>query len=345
MTDIVIAPPRPSAAIPQLTSMPDDELDATITNVEQAEEIVAGVTRFARIERGRRTNNIRGMSNTQSDSFTGAEKNRRSEEMLVARWYDAEPTGLNFVEVNGWRKCVTEARQQGYGKSPISKAQLSTGVSHPARFSDSIIEAIDDALPDEGVVLDPFAGTGRIHETATETRQTVGVEIEPEWADLHEDTQQGNTLDLFNTTTIEPESVDAIATSPTYGNRLADSHKASDPDSRRSYTHDIGHDLHTNNSGDLQWGDEYRQFHQRAYMESIRALKPGGLFVLNISDHIRDGKPQGVPLWHTGVLMQLGLEWMQCRTVETPRLRQGTNSGARVSVEYVVTLRKPKVVA
>ena len=41
------------------------------------------------------------MSNTQSDSFTRAEKNRRSEEMLVARWYDHQVDSLSFVDTNG----------------------------------------------------------------------------------------------------------------------------------------------------------------------------------------------------------------------------------------------------
>ncbi len=339
MTDLVTAPPKASAVIAQLGGMSDDELDAAIRNVEQAEEVVAGVTRFARIERGRRTNSHERKVDPTS-TFSEAEKKRRVEEMLVVRWYDNEKTAEWFVTENGWRKCVTEARNEGYGKPPVTKKKLSTGVAHPAAYSDPIIEAIGDALPNDGVVLDPFAGTGRIHEVATETRETVGVEIEPEWADLHENTQQGNALDLFNTTTINPESVDAIATSPTYGNRLADSHKAADPDTRRSYTHDIGHDLHEDNSGDLQWGDEYRTFHTNAYTETIKALKPGGVFILNISDHIRKGKPQGVPLWHAGILMQLGLEWVACLTVDTPRLRQGANSDARAPVEYVVTLRK-----
>ena len=340
MTDIVVAPPRPSAAVPQLTSMPDDELDATITNVEQAEGIVAGVTRFARIERGRRRVAYERKGSTDT-TFSQTEKDKRSQEMLVARWYDNENTSEQFVTKSGWRKCVTEARNKGYGKSPIKKKKLATGVSHPAAFSDSILEVIDEVLPDEGLVLDPFAGTGRIHEVATDTRQTVGVEIEPEWAGLHEATQQGDALNLFDTTTIQPESVEAIATSPTYGNRLADSHNASDADTRRSYTHDIGHTLDSDNSGSLQWGQDYRDFHERAYRQSITALKPGGLFVVNISDHIRDGELQGVPLWHTGILMQLGLLWESCRTVKTPRLKQGSNSGLRADQEYVLVLRKP----
>ena len=339
MSEIVSAPPKASAAIAQLEWMDDAELDATIVNVELAEGVVSGVTRFARIERGRRTNGKSGKE-VLPGGISQTERNRRSEEPLVARWYDNEHTAIWFVEEKGWRKCVTEARKQGYGKSPIKKKKLESGVSHPAVFSDPIIEVVADQLPEEGVVLDPFAGTGRIHETATDERETIGVEIEPEWADLHDNTQQGNVLDLFGTTTIKPESVDAIATSPTYGNRFADSHEASDADARRSYTHDIGHELHPDNSGRMQWGDRYREFHLKAYKQSVAALKPGGHFVLNISDHVRNGQLQGVPLWHVGVLMQMGLQWVGCQVVTTQRLKQGANSDARASGEYVVTLKK-----
>lgn len=84
------------------------QVTATIIDIPQQPVLTpnartrkAAILSFARIERGRRTNNIRGMSNTQSDSFTRAEKNRRSEEMLVARWYDHQVDSLSFVDANG----------------------------------------------------------------------------------------------------------------------------------------------------------------------------------------------------------------------------------------------------
>ena len=341
MTEIVRAPGRAIDALGQLSLLSDDELDTLIKRAEAAVPVVDAVARFARVERGRRAV-VYERKVTPGMTFSGAEKNRRSEEMMVARWYDASDV-QDFVEANGWRKCVTEARRDGFsnGKTPISKRQLATGVSHPAVFSDPVLEEINILLPIRGTVLDPFAGTGRIHELATEARQTIGVEIEPEWALLDERTIEGNALDLTGTTPIQLESIDAIATSPTYGNRLADSHRAADPDARRSYTHDLGRPLHPDNSGALQWGPVYRLFHRDAYREAIKVLKPGGRFVLNISDHIRDGRPQGVPLWHVGVLMQLGLEWIVCLPVTTDRLRQGAHSELRADVEYVVALEKP----
>jgi len=44
----------------------------------------------------------------------------------------------------------------------------------------------------------------------------------------------GNALSL----PFEDDSFDAVCTSPTYGNRLAENHDAYDPQARRSYKHD-----------------------------------------------------------------------------------------------------------
>lgn len=69
---------------------------------------------------------------------------------------------------------------------------------HPAKFSDKILDKIAEHLPTEGVVLDPFAGTGRIHELATAERRTVGIEIEQEWAETHADTIHADALDALS---------------------------------------------------------------------------------------------------------------------------------------------------
>jgi len=208
-----------------------------------------------------------------------------------------------------------------------------TTPKHPAKFTDTIIPVIDKALGNAEKVLDPFAGTGRIHQL--ENRDTVGIEIEPEWANQHPDTQIGNALDL----PFADQTFDAVATSPTYGNRLADHHNAQDGSERRSYTHDLNRPLDPNNSGDLQWGDEYKTFHRKAWTEAVRVLKPGGKLVLNISDHIRDGKAQGVPAWHANILGQLGLELVTAEPVPTPRQRHGENAGARMDAEWVYTFQ------
>ena len=220
----------------------------------------------------------------------------------------------------------------------ITKPDLGGGVSHPARFSDAIIEQFANLLGDETQdVLDPFAGTGRIHELARWGHTTTGIELEPEWADLHDRTTTGSALELpFGDGTFT-----AIATSPTYGNRLADSHNASDPHLRRSYTHDLGRTLHEDNSGAMQWGASYREFHAAAWAEAHRVLQPHGLFLLNIKDHIRDGVQQPVTAWHVAALTALGFQFdaAQSGGVTTQHLRQGATS-ERAGQELILVFVK-----
>lgn len=236
---------------------------------------------------------------------------------------------------------------------PISKPDLDgNGLHHPAKFSNAVLGVLAEILdaeragalgpgPKRGAdreryrVLDPFAGVGRIHELVGV--ETVGVEIEPEWAALAPGTVVGNALDLPDGI----EDFDAVATSPCYGNRLADSHAAVDPHLRRSYTHDLGHTLHPDNAGGLQWGDAYRHFHKRAWVEVDRVLRPGGLFLVNLKDHTRAGVRQAVSAWHARLLMdELGCSFVDCIGVNTPHLRQGANAEARWA-EVVWVLRKP----
>lgn len=221
-----------------------------------------------------------------------------------------------------------------------TKKVYETGVAHPAVFSDSILPVLASLLdPSHVRVLDPFAGVGRIHELRTLLDwnvRTEGVELEKEWADLHPDTHVGNALALE----YSDGSFDAVVTSPTYGNRLADNHTAKDGSVRRSYTHDLGRQLSVDNSGEMQWGPKYRDFHRAAWIEAKRVLRPQGRLVLNISDHIRQKQRQYVSSWHTETLVAMGFALVDATRVITPRLRSGANSTARVSSELVLAFDK-----
>lgn len=234
------------------------------------------------------------------------------------------------------------------GRGPISKPDLGGGVSHPARFSDAILARIAevvDALPRRSDrplrLLDPFAGTGRVHELrdrCTAAVETIGVELEPEWAQLSPYTIIGSALALPFT----GSTFDVVATSPCYGNRLADHHNASDPHLRRSYRHDLGRPLSDGNAGAMQWGDEYRTFHVAAWGEALRVLRPGGTLVVNVKDHVRRGEVQPVTAWHLAVLVDLGMvhDAEASVAVATRHLRQGANRG-RAGDEQVLVFRKP----
>lgn len=220
------------------------------------------------------------------------------------------------------------------------KKLYSTGVPHPAVFSDSIIPVLASMLDaSHKLVLDPFAGVGKVHQLQDVVSwpiRTVGVEIEPEWAHNHKQTVVGSALAL----PFRDESVDAIVTSPTYGNRLADSHNARDGSVRRSYTHDLGRTLNGENSGSLQWGERYRQFHERAWTEAFRVIRPGGRLILNVSDHVRNAVRQYVSSWHVQALIAVGFAIADGATVDTARYREGANSDSRLDSEFVFAFDK-----
>ena len=214
---------------------------------------------------------------------------------------------------------------------------------HPARFTDALLPHFAAILRAHNVatLLDPFAGTGKIHrlKAMVPTLTTIhAYELQPAWAAWHPDTRVGNALDL----PLPDATVDAVVTSPTYGNRMADHFTATQPGGRNTYTHQHGAPLHPDNSGALQWGRAYCRFHHRAWTESLRILRPGGLFLLNIKDHIRNKKRQRVTLWHTLNLTYChGLALIDHHRIQTPGNRFCQNADARIPYESILTFRKP----
>lgn len=219
----------------------------------------------------------------------------------------------------------------------VSKPDLGDGVSHPAPFSRALLPVFAEVLDGAKTVLDPFAGIGRIHELERWGYDTVGVEIEPEWAARHERTKVGDALALD----FGDESFDAVCTSPTYGNRMADHHDARDASTRRSYRHDLGRPLHKHNSGRLQWGTAYRECHEQAWEEAWRVVRAGGKLMLNIKDHVRNGRRQFVAGWHVTTLCRMGFTLLQHREVATPAMRAGENSDLRYPEQVYAFVKDP----
>lgn len=221
-------------------------------------------------------------------------------------------------------------------------------------------------------VLDPFAGVGGVHALPG---STFGVEIEPEWAAAHPRTRVGDATAL----PWRARSFDVVCTSPCYGNRMADSHEArevcracgglgvvevaiealADDETdrlvpcercegagrnayrRNTYRHQLGRMPTTGSTATMQFGESYRIVHARAWHEAARVLRPGGLFLLNVSDHIRGGSRVPVADWHLGVLRAIGFVPIARDEIVTPRNGFGANRDARVECELVVALRGP----
>ena len=206
---------------------------------------------------------------------------------------------------------------------------------HPCPFHDEVLDCIAAQAPPGRypLLLDPFCGTGRIHELAN---ATVGLELEPEWAAMSPGTLVGDARAL----PFPDASFDAIATSPCFGNRMADHHEARDPSFRHTYRHLLGRPLGQGNAGAMQWGEDYRQFHRRAWSEAVRVLRPGGRLVLNMKDHVRKGVRQPVTDWHAGVLNHLGLVFVCEWVIDAPGMRHGANAELRCE-EVVIVFDKP----
>lgn len=225
--------------------------------------------------------------------------------------------------------------------------------THPAKFSDPIMDVLTSLVRAEVKaarldrplrILDPFAGVGRVHRLARPGIETVGVELEPEWAACHGATICADSLAWMRD---QPQAgaFDMIVTSPCYGNRLADSHNARDGSVRHSYTHDLGRPLSPGTAADLPWGPRYWTFHADAYRAMFWTLRPGGLLLLNVSDFMRHKALVPATMWHRGALWGAGFieaPGERPRVVETQRLRYGENADARAAGELILRARRPE---
>ena len=216
---------------------------------------------------------------------------------------------------------------------------------HPARYTPVILDAMDDVMPTRGWFLDPYGGTGRIHQLRDRHpgRNTVAVEIEPEWAAMHPRTICADSSRLpFR----RRKRFDMIATSPDYGNRMADGYDGRDGSKRTTYRLSLGRPLTAGNGAAYQFGPGYQALHTRVMTECVRylrhrktdALERTPRMLLNMSNHIRAGVEVDVVGWWLEMLAELGLTELDRVHIPTPRMRHGANSTLRVEHEVLVIL-------
>lgn len=209
-------------------------------------------------------------------------------------------------------------------------------MNHPAKFNDIILANIDstvnvmfDQTPRR--ILDPFGGVGRLKEIFP---HAICLDIEPEWA--RESGLQADATKL----PFADKTFQLVVTSPTYGNRMADHHKARDKSKRITYTHMIGHDLHDNNTGKMQFGNRYIYTHQIAWREVARVIEPFGIFILNIKNHIRKGEIVEVIKFHAGTIKAIGFQELRRIPIPVEGMRFGQNHELRIDKEWLIVFMR-----
>ena len=191
-------------------------------------------------------------------------------------------------------------------------------------------------------LLDPFAGTGGVHALTDRGYRTVGIELEPEWADQHERTRVGNSRDLAKLGFAD-ECCNVVVTSPAYGNRMADNDVAGPHRGHvRNYATYLGRSLTEGSGASLGFTEaEYEELHQAVWSECVRILVPGGRFVLVCKDFVHAGVAHMPTGWHVNTLLALGLTLLTATAPAPSRdaadmVPNGTLLGATV-----VLMQKP----
>lgn len=265
-------------------------------------------------------------------------------------------------------------------------------IGHPAKFSAPVLDTIRLHVANLAVeigsppkVLDPFAGAGGIHDLAA-IAYTFGVELEPEWCDVGDWREQpwivtgltvvGDVLRLDRISA--PRTMDAVVTSPCYGNRLADTYDGRgtcqfcdglgqvvirsdtgfpaqaatcprcqgtrrDRSRRNTYRISLNRMPTDGSAAIMQWGgpgSDYCTFHSLALGQMIRVVRPGGLVLVNMSNHIRDSEEQPVVEWWVAEMIEAGLRIETVDKIVTRRYRFGANHAARVDGERLIVARR-----
>jgi len=291
------------------------------------------------------------------------------------RWYDEIiPDNRNrFITVSSislepFKSKIGEGFSL-YSGIPIDEIVKRLGKIHPATYPKTIQKTMAAIAYELKVtdILDIFAGIGNIGKLKEYgyTGNIRASEIEPKWGgestkSLHkargvDESYIGDSRKL----PIADESVQAIFTSPTYGNMMA----ARSPSRIDTYQALAGGKLKKGNTGGEVWGPEYEKLHREAYDEAYRIVKPGGFFVLNMKDKpvsAVDAKNNWIPKrgstvevrdnvmkatdWHIRALEDAGFEYIETITVEEAKAGSATQLYLRrytTGTENIVVMGKP----
>lgn len=214
---------------------------------------------------------------------------------------------------------------------------------HPSKYSKKIYRYIEEQVAvlapqfehQPVRILDPMAGVGTIHQLARPGIETTGLEIEPEWAEQHPATIEGDATNM----PFGNNSFEMVIFSPPYGNRMADQFVSKDGTYRVTYYHFLNRRLHENSAAGMHFGGAYCKTMLAILVECKRVVTPNGVIIINVSNFIQKGKEIHVVQWYLDTMFSLGYRVIKDLPTETPRMGYGANGKSRVRFEHVITFK------
>lgn len=205
---------------------------------------------------------------------------------------------LNDLTAKEWiPETVSVWNQRGLGASHPD-AQIER--QHPAPFSFTDVGRLIRFLTKKGnTVLDPFVGVGStLKACAIDERHGIGIELNPEFAELTRQRLATEVRDMFSTAdsqlilegdardhlpTLADESVDLVVTSPPYWSILKkQDHKVRQERIEKGLAKDYGDD--TRDLGKIESYDDFLRELAAILGDCARVLKRGRYMAVIVSD-------------------------------------------------------------
>lgn len=219
-----------------------------------------------------------------------------------------------------------------------------TADKHPAPFTESIIERLEDLIPryvpDDRIIHDPFGGEGvRLGRLCDNLGYTFsGTDLE-NWLGGDPRVVEGDATYAWSYPTVPY----AIITSPTYNNGCNDHFEPKDDSKRLTYRVRAGHELHPNNTG--RWSGRGSKKGEAEYWRLTRRVVTNwpDIALVNVKDSVRSTWEGGiyplVRLW-TELLEEFGYD-VSSEEVACPGWRFGSNSQERLDTEFILVALHP----
>ena len=107
---------------------------------------------------------------------------------------------------------------------------------------------------------------------------------------------------------------------------------------RNTYRHKLGRMPHADSSTVMAWGPAYWQFHEKAWAEAARVMKPAARFVVNLKNPVDGDGAVRYDLvgFHAMLLSRLGFDYRRLEPVAVRGYRNGANRAQRAAHETVM---------